>query len=180
MEPVQRVALLAAVTCLFIPHAVAAEERMETPVETVEVSLGEELTYQLTLHNPSDEADIYNVTWETDASLYIAVGQSQIREERATFELGPGETRNVPVTYTGARCTDSSCPSTVTFLSHSLQTDERFAVSQDVSLTRNTSVYGAAGIDHFHILVAVFSAVLFLLVRGSEGPSLPSHLSEPV
>ncbi|MDY6773632.1 MAG: hypothetical protein SVS85_00400 [Candidatus Nanohaloarchaea archaeon] len=167
MEGLERSLVLVSVLLLLTGLSSAA--RMNTTVETVKLSLGERLSYPLVLHNPLDRPDTYDIGVGTvmDSGEASAVIQGSSRtSDRVQVHIGAGETKAVPVYYTGGACTSRTCTGTSTFVLRSMETGRRESLSVDIVVRRDTQVYGSPGITGLQVVVIGLLGAFFSLFLG--------------
>ncbi|MDY6761434.1 MAG: hypothetical protein SVY41_00125 [Candidatus Nanohaloarchaea archaeon] len=166
MRWLHRAVALAAVLCVLAGGA-AAQARMNTTVDEVEVNLGQRMASSLVLYNPLDQPDIYDigvgVVMNDGAATARIVGDDRTTD-RVTVELGPNERRSVQVYYAGAACPSEACTGTATFVGRSLETDQRFTADTQVTVRRNTDVYGSPGLQWLQVLAVAAAAATLSLV----------------
>lgn len=144
----------------FMMVQVASAARMNTTVESVEIGLGDSVDYPLIVSNPLDRPDTYDIgvgaLMDSGSASAVIEGEDRT-SDRIEVELGAGETMTLPVHYTGSACTSRNCDGTATFVGRSLETGERFSLSVDLAVRRDTEVYGSPGIT---ALQAVFAGII--------------------
>lgn len=149
--------------------AAAATPRMNTTADHVEPRLGESVVSTLVLHNPLEQSDIYRIQGRTvmdNGVIAVGIRGDERTADRVQVEVGAGSSRTVQVRYTGAACSSSICTGTVTFVGRSLETDRRFTASTDVTIRRDTEVYGSPGITLVQLLaVALIGTAVSLIDR---------------
>ncbi|MDY6770113.1 MAG: hypothetical protein SVU88_04015 [Candidatus Nanohaloarchaea archaeon] len=156
------------VLVLLLAGGGAAQDRMNVTVDQVRVGLGEQRTASLLLHNPLDEPDIYDIgvgTVMSEGAASVRIAGDDRTSDRVTVEVGAGERRTVQVTFSGAACSVETCTGTATFVGRSLETGERFTASTQVTVERDTEVYGSPGITALQtVVIGLVAAVASILV----------------
>ncbi len=156
-----RLGLLGVLFLFLTGGAAAAESRMNATAEQVELRLGEDTEIPLLLHNPLDRPDIY----ELEARTVMNTGEVAVRiagdrrtGDRVTVDMGAEEDRAVPTLFSGSACSSEICTGTVTVVGRSLETDERFTASMEITIRRDVEVYGSPGITLLQFLALALLA----------------------
>ncbi|MDY6766303.1 MAG: hypothetical protein SVW77_02955 [Candidatus Nanohaloarchaea archaeon] len=159
-------ALIVAVLFL-LAGAAAGQPRMNTTVDAVQVNLGQQMASSLVLYNPLDRPDVYDIAVGTvisDGTASVRIVGDDRTGDRVTVEMGPNERRTVEVYYSGASCTVSRCTGTATFVGRSLETDKRFTSETQLTVRRDTEIYGSPGLQWLQVVAAAVLAAAASLV----------------
>lgn len=137
-------------------NAAAAQSRLNTTTDHVELNLGQEIGSSLIVHNPMNRPDVYDIgvgTVMSSGSASVQIAGDERTSDRVTVEVGAGETRSVSVFYTGGSCPSEACTGTATFVARSLEQNRRFTASTEITVRRDKEVYGSPGITAVQVLV---------------------------
>ncbi|MDY6768588.1 MAG: hypothetical protein SVW02_00560 [Candidatus Nanohaloarchaea archaeon] len=160
-------AVLLLTVIAFMANGATAQARMNTTTDHIELNLGQEVGSSLVVHNPLDRPDIYDIgvgTVMEDGSASVQIVGDEKTSDRVRVEVGAGETRSVSVFYTGGSCPSEACTGSATFVGRSLETNRRFTATTQITVRRDTHVYGSPGITVVQaVVLGLLGSLLSLL-----------------
>lgn len=133
--------------------------------EEITVVLGETEQYQITLHNPHDQRETYDLQIDTEmqnGELAASVS-SDVGGEQGQVDVAPGQNRTVPITYTASQCAHETCDGSVTILARSITDRHTYSDTTSVMIERPAPMRGAPGVTALQLLAitAIASLVFY-------------------
>ncbi len=121
----------------------------------ITVPLGETQQHHLTIYNPHDTREAFNVqisTYMNNGNLAARISQD-IGEPAGRLEVGARTNRTLPVSYTAAHCQNSQCNGQATVTVQSLRTGQVHSDTVPVTIKRPAPMRGAPGITGLQLVV---------------------------